>query len=492
MLQATDISKSFGGSRALVGVSARIAPGEVVALAGENGAGKSTLLKVLAAVVRRDSGQATIDGHPYDPRTQREAEAAGVALVFQELNVNLALGVAENVMLGHLRDFRRFGLLNARALKDAAQKILERIGAEFTVDDPIDTLDLGQIKTLEVARALALEPRYVFFDESTAFLNRDEAARLMRVISELRRQGLGIAMVSHHLAELFEISDRMIVLKDGALVGSYDTGDINEERLTELMVGREMSGGLFPAPAAQASGKIAVETTRLTTRALSSPLDLTLNTGEILGIGGLKGSGGEAVIAALAGQDATTGGEIRLHGAPYRPRLPRDAWVRGIATLPGDRTGEGVVPDFSVLENLSLATRPRRLGVFSDRTAMRQTAKEQVSSLGIRAHSIEMATGDLSGGNMQKVVLGKCLAAAPGVLLLNNPTRGVDIGARTEIYRVIRRLAEGGMAVLLVTEDLHELMGLSDRVIVTRMGAISHRFPQGATLSEEEIVKWMM
>ncbi|WP_099827839.1 sugar ABC transporter ATP-binding protein [Oceaniglobus indicus] len=492
MLQARGISKSFGGSQALADVSADVAPGEVVALVGENGAGKSTLLKVLAAVVRRDAGEVTIDARPYDPRSQREAEAAGVALVFQELNVNMALSIAENVMLGHLRDFRCFGILDGRALKAAAQAILDRIGAEFTVDDPVDSLDLGQIKTVEVARALALNPRYVFFDESTAFLNRDEAARLLDVIAELRRQGLGIAMVSHHLAELFAISDRMVVLKDGALVGAYDTDGMDEERLTELMVGRDMSGGMFPASRPTAVGDPAIEASGVTTRAMSGPLDLTLKRGEILGIGGLKGSGGEAIVAALAGQDPLSGGEIRLHGAPYRPRLPRDGWARGIATLPGDRTGEGVVTDFSVLENLTLATRPRRMGIVSDRRAMRQSADEQVASLGIRAQSVEMTTGDLSGGNMQKVVLGKCLAARPRVLLLNNPTRGVDVGARSEIYRVIRRLADDGMAVLMVTEDLHELIGLSDRVIVTRMGAISHRFAPGAELTEEEIVKWMM
>lgn len=491
MLAAENISKSFGGAVALRGVSVQFAPGEVVALVGENGAGKSTLLKVLAAVVGRDGGKATIDGIPYAPRNQLEAERAGVALVFQEQNVNRALTIAENIMLGRLRDFRRFGLIDWTSLNRAAQTILDRIGAEFSVKDEMAALDLGQMKTIEVARALALEPKFVFFDESTAFLNHSEATRLMAVIAELRRQGIGIGFVSHHLQEVFGVADRIVVLKDGGLVGALPAAEMTEERLYEMMVGRDMVGGLFP-PRSSASAGAPVMALHGVTTQTAGPISLDLQAGRIVGIGGLKGSGGEAVIAALSGSEQIGSGQMLHHGHPHAPRQPHDAWRAGIATLPGDRTGEGAITDFSVLENLTLAARPRRAAGLTDRSAMRRIAGEQIAALGIKTQGQDAPVGSLSGGNMQKVVLGKCLAAAPQVLLLNNPTRGVDIGAKAEIYRVIRKLAEDGMTVLMVTEDLPELLGLSDQILITRRGQISHAFPFCARPSEEDVVKWMM
>lgn len=492
MLSARHIDKSFGASHALRGVSADFHPGEVVALVGENGAGKSTLLKVLAAVYPRSGGEATLDGARYAPQTQREAEGAGVALVFQELNVNRSLSIAENVMLGHLRDYSRYGLIDWKRLNADAQAILDRIGADFGVTDDITRMDLGQIKTIEVARALATGPRFIFFDESTAFLNHGEAVRLMAVIRELKAQGIGIAFVSHHMHEVFEISDRLIVLKDGALVGDWPTAEMTEDRLAELMVGREMVGGLFPPRGERPQGAARIELRGLVTASGVGPVDLSVAGGEILGIGGLKGSGGDAVLAAIAGAEAVTAGQMLLDGQPYRPASPAAAWAARVALLPGDRTGEGVIPEFSVLENLSLAERPVRGFGFSDHARMASMAKDQIASLGIKTANAEAPVSSLSGGNMQKVVLGKCLATAPGLLLLNNPTRGVDIGAKAEIYRVIRRLAAEGLAVLMVTEDLPELLGLSDRVIVTRKGRVSQVFGRDAHPNEEEVVKWMM
>jgi ribose transport system ATP-binding protein len=493
VLSAKHISKSFGGSQALRGVSADFHPGEVVALVGENGAGKSTLLKVLAAVYPRSSGEAWLHGSPYMPRTQRDAEAQGVALVFQELNVNRSLSISENIMLGHLRDYRRLGLINWKRLHTNAQHILDRIGADFKATDDIDKLDLGRIKTIEVARALATNPRFVFFDESTAFLNYGEAQRLMAVIRELKTQGIGVAFVSHHMHEVFEISDRLIVLKDGGLVGSWPTEGMTEDRLAELMVGREMIGGLFPDRLDATDHRpVKLAMRGVTTASGVGRIDLNMVRGEILGIGGLKGSGGDAILSAIAGVDALRSGEMVLDGALFRPHHPADALEAGIAYLPGDRTGEGVITEFSVLENLTLASRPARLGVFSDDTAMKASAGAQIRILGIKARSPDTIVSALSGGNMQKVVLGKCLSTAPHLLLLNNPTRGVDIGAKAEIYRVIRRLAAQGMAVVMVTEDLPELLGLSDRVVVTRKGRISKVFEPGTNPDEEEVVKWMM
>jgi ribose transport system ATP-binding protein len=492
VLSALRICKEYGASHVLRDVSVDFRPGEVVAIVGENGAGKSTLLKVLAAIISRTKGEATLDDRDYAPRNQRDAERAGVALVFQELNVNSAVSVAENVMLGHLGDYRRFGLLDWKRLRADAQTMLDRIGADFAATDDIAGLDLGQIKTIEVARALATRPRFIFFDESTAFLNRSEAQRLMGVIRDLRAQDIGVAFVSHHLQEVFEIADRLVVLKDGLLVGTYPAVGMTEDRLYELMVGREMAGGLFPPKEGETKDSVILTIEGMITERDIGPIDLEIRYGEIVGIGGLKGSGGEAILGAVAGSVRLSAGTMTLRGARFMPASPQDAWRAGIGSLPGDRTGEGVITDFSVLENLTLAARPSWTRVISDRARMKTMADEQVRLLGIRTEGLYTAVGALSGGNMQKVVLGKCLATNPELLLLNNPTRGVDIGAKSEIYRVIRSLAQKGMAVLMVTEDLPELLGLSDRVVVTRKGSISKVFDSAANLDEEEVVKWMM
>lgn len=494
MLSARDISKSFGASRALSGVSVDFSRGEVVSLVGENGAGKSTLLKALAAVFPWDTGTVTLEGASYAPKSLAEAEARGVALVFQELNVNRSLTVAENVMLGRLRTYRRFGLIDWKRLKTDAQAILDRLDSGISVLADIDSLDLGQLKIIEVARALAANPRFVFFDESTAFLNNREAHRLLAVIRNLREQDHGVAFVSHHLNEVFDISDRLVVLKDGALVGSFEAAGMSEGRLHELMVGREFDGGIFPPASAPAQGEVPAELAfeEVVTRSGLGPVSLAVPAGRIVGIGGLKGSGGDAMLAAVMGAEPVLSGTMRFGGQPFRPGDPRDAWRQGIAYVPGDRTGEGLIPEFPIEENLTMAVRPRTAGGIVDRTAGRRVADEMIARLRIKTAARDAATSSLSGGNMQKVVLGKCLATRPRMLLLNNPTRGVDVGAKAEIYRLMRELTGEGMTILMVTEDLAELIGVADEIVVTRRGAISHRFAPGARPSEEEVVKWMM
>ena len=492
LLSAVDISKRFGASVALDRVSADFAAGEVHALVGENGAGKSTLLKVLAAVVPQDGGEARLDGRPYRPRNLHDAERRGVALVFQELNVNAALGIAENVMLGRLSDYSRLGLLDGRRLRRDAQTVLDQIGADISVRQDIARLDLGQRKIVEVARALAARPRVVFFDESTAFLNNREVQRLLAVIRELRDQGFAIAFVSHYLGEVYDIADRLTVLKDGRRVGCFRAAEVPEARLHELMVGRELKGGLFPArlpPAANDQPRLAIR--GLTTRSGIGPIDLAVPAGRILGIGGLKGSGGDAILNALVGADPVVGGTVALDGRPFRPRQPATAWAAGIAYLPGDRTGEGLIPGFAVEENLTLAARPARHG-FNDGRTGRRMAGDLVKLLQIKTADLSASTQSLSGGNMQKVVLGKCLGVRPRVLLLNNPTRGVDIGAKTEIYRVLRHLAGEGLSIVMVTEDLTELIGLADQILVTRRGQVAKTYPAGEEPAEEDVVQWMM
>jgi len=493
MLSATNISKSFGASQALRSVSIDFNRGEVVSLVGENGAGKSTLLKILAAVFPWDDGHAVIDGKAYAPTSLMDAERQGVALVFQELNINKSLSIAENVMLGRLRNYSKFGIITSSRLQLDAQAILDRLDAGISVSEDIARLDLGQLKTIEVARALASNSRFIFFDESTAFLNNQEARRLLKVISSLRAQDLGVAFVSHHLNEVFEISDRLAVLKDGVFVGAFPTKQMTEGHLHELMVGRDLAGGLFPAGrkiTTVASPAFAASEIRASSGA--GPFSFEVPEGAILGIGGLKGSGGDVLLQLVMGTEGIKSGHMSYLGAEYRPANPHAAWKKGVAYLPGDRTGEGLIPEFAIMENLTLAARPRHRGGLNDRSTSYALAQDMVQKLGIKISSLAAATSSLSGGNMQKVVLGKCLATAPKILLLNNPTRGVDVGAKAEIYRLIRELADRGMTILMVTEDLAELIGMADQIIVTRRGVISKTFETGAHPPEEEVVKWMM
>jgi ABC-type sugar transport system ATPase subunit len=493
MLSANNISKRFGASQALRSVSVDFHRGEVVSLVGENGAGKSTLLKLLAAVFPWDDGQASIDGQPYVPTSLIDAERKGVALVFQELNVNKSLTIAENIMLGRLRRYRKLGLVDWKRLRSEAQLILDRIDAGISVTSDMNSLDLGQLKTIEVARALAADPQYIFFDESTAFLNNQETRRLLKVISSLRAQDLGIAFVSHHLNEVFEISDRLAVLKDGAFIGSYPVADITESRLHELMVGRDLAGGLFPQGRQETgAGAPAFVAQNLSVASGAGPFDFEVPEGSILGIGGLKGSGGDALLQLIMGTDTASSGGMSLHGADYSPSNPRAAWENGIAYVPGDRTGEGLIPEFTISENLTLAARPRYGVGLNDGRASAAMAADMVDKLAIKIPSLDAPVSSLSGGNMQKVVLGKCLATSPRLLLLNNPTRGVDVGAKAEIYRLVRQLADRGMSILMVTEDLPELIGMADQIMVTRRGTISKTFAPGIRPSEEEVVKWMM
>ena len=487
---ADTIVRSFGSTRALSGVSLTLEPGLVHALVGENGAGKSTLLKILGGAERADSGTVTLDGVPYAPRSLREAVARGVGLVFQEITVNPSLTVAENIFAGQLRTFSRNGLLVAGALQRRAQDLLDSFGAGISVHQPLSALDLGQWKCIEIARALSTDPRAVFLDESTAFLNHREVEAVLGAMRALKARGLAVAFVSHHLAEVESVADRLTILKDGRKVGDFRAGELDRGGIQSRMVGREL-------PPAAAGERTAVGDAApvLAFRGVSAgpglaPFDLVLRRGEILGFAGLKGAGGERILELAAGVLRPTAGTMVLGGAPFRPRDPAGAWARGVAYLPGDRSAEGLIVDASVLDNLVMAAPPRR-GPFFARRRARAVAGAMIARLGIKTASATARSGSLSGGNLQKVVLGKCLATAPRVLLLNNPTRGVDIGARTEIYRSLRAAAAAGLAIAIVSEDLNELIGLSHRVLVMRGGEVAASIADPSRSSDDAIIRSM-
>lgn len=491
-LQAQNISRTFGATQALREVHITLEAGKVHALVGENGAGKSTLFKICAGAIPKDTGDMKLDGVPYAPHDMRAAQKAGVALVFQEITINPSLTIAENIYIDRMHQFAgAFGFSGWKKLRAAAQQILDSIGAGISVTQNITQLDLGQFKIIEIARALAYQPKVLLLDESTAFLNTREMDALFAVINNLRQHGIAVGYISHHLEEIERIADAITILKDGCWVGSFVMGELTKEQIESYMVGREIGREIYPAARELTPEDAVLQVSNLSVPGKLHNVDLTLYRGEVLGIGGLKGAGGETLLSALNGDNGSRQGTMTFEGRPYRPDHPSEAWEQGIAYLPGDRTGEGLILDFSVRDNLSMAVMPSK-GFFVDRSTETRLVERLMSTLQIKAASASVPCNSLSGGNLQKVVLGKCMAAEPKVLLLNNPTRGIDIGARMQIYGIIRELANKGVSVILLTEDLAELIGMSDRIIVMRKGIISKAFSHADLPSEEEIVKYMI
>lgn len=491
-LAANNISKSFGVTLALDDVSITFESGEVRALVGENGAGKSTLLKVISGAISKDSGQMFIDGGPFNPVGLQGAQASGVALVFQEISINPAITIAENIFINRLRNFKGFGgFLDWKKLRQAAQQILDDIGANISVTQNLLGLDLGQWKTIEIARAVAYNPKFLFLDESTAFLNTQEVNAFLKVIRNLKEKGIAIGFVSHHLDEVGKVADQITILKDGNWVGDYSVNEIKTEEIETLMVGREISKYIYPPRRSRPKSAPSLSLKSAGVVGKMKNVSLDLYPGEILGIGGLKGSGGETILEAILGDIHLTEGTMYFEGQEFKPRNPSDAWKLRIAHLPGDRAGEGLILDFTVLENVTLSVIPRK-GAFLDKPAALKMSEKAIAELRIKADSPYAPSSSLSGGNLQKVVLGKCMAPNPCVMLLNNPTRGIDVGARIEIYRIIRQLADTGTAVILLSEDLLELIGFSDRILITRTGEISKEFTFEDHPTEEEAISYMI
>ena len=494
LLEAHSISKTFGATRALQDVSIGLGAGRVHALVGENGAGKSTLFKICAGALEPDSGEMLLDGRPYKPRNLHDAQAKGVALVFQELTINPALSIAENIFIDRMRHFALPGiaLTNWRRLRSSAQRLLDSIGAGISVNQNLTELDLGQLKIIEVARALSYNPKVLLLDESTAFLNTQEIRALFDVIANLRSQGIGIGYISHHLEEVGEIADTITILKDGAWVGDFAANELTSTEIEARMVGREIGRAIYQKSSKNIGhDEVLFQMADITVPGRLSAVRFDLHKGEVLGIAGLKGSGGEVILSVINGDQRCREGHMRLDGRDYRPHSPADAWRRGVAYMPGDRAREGLIADFSVRVNLSMAAIPRQ-GPFVDRGTETQLVSRLMPMLKIKAANPEAPCHSLSGGNLQKVVLGKCLAPDPRLLLLNNPTRGIDVGARMEIYGAIRDLASQGIAIVLVSEDLAELIGMSDRIMVMRKGVISREFGYDQRPNEETIIRYMI
>ncbi len=464
-LVATRVSKGFAGVRALADVDFDLNAGEVHALVGENGAGKSTLVKVLGGAVRPDAGEAVLDGAPLPFGDPLEARRRGLSLVYQELALAPHLSVADNVFLG--RERGRLWLRRAD-MRRAVRALLDELGADVDPDAPARTLSVGYQQMVEIARALATEARVLMLDEATAALSAAEVERLFAVVRRLRARGLGIVFVSHRLDEVLAVADRVTVLRDGRRVASAAAGDVDRARLIRWMVGRDLTEEFpvrAPAPGA----------TVLDVRGLKAPprlhdASLSVRAGEIVGLAGLVGAGRSSAALALVGARRATG-EIRLDGQRVHFRSPAEAIAHGVVYVTEDRQARGLWPQMSAEANLTLASLGRltRFGLLS-RPRERTLAAEAARRFDVRAASLAQPAAALSGGNQQKLLLARFLLEPRRLVVLDEPTRGVDVGARAEIYALIARLAAEGAAILLISSDLTEVLGLADRIVVMRDG----------------------
>jgi len=466
--EMTGISKVFGGIRALDNVSFSVKAGEVHALVGENGAGKSTLMKILAGAHQATTGELRIGGKPAVIPSPHASRALGIGIIYQELALAPELTVAENIFLGELP-----GLVRARALRARAAKLLDDLGFAIDPGATVATLPLAFQQAVEIAKAMSRQVRILILDEPTAVLAPPEVERLLAVVQELSRRGVSVVYISHRLDEIFRIANQITVLKDGRTVGTYPVSGMDEARLISLMVGREATQ-LFPKVKRTRGGEL-LRVEGLSASGLVKQVSFSLHQGEVLGIAGLVGSGRTEVARAIFGADRAEAGAISMDGRRVTIRSPRQGVASGIGLVPEDRKGQGLVLAMPIRYNVTLTCLQRFtnwLGVVR-RRAERASVDDVAKRTTIRAHNLDLPVSSLSGGNQQKVVLAKWLDAGCKVVILDEPTRGVDVGARSEIYQLIENLAANGLGVIVISSDMLEVIGASDRILVMSGGRIS-------------------
>jgi ABC-type sugar transport system ATPase subunit len=471
LLELQGARKAYPGVRALQGVDLGVERGEVHALLGENGAGKSTLMKVVAGSVTPDAGRMTVDGDPVPLGSLAGAKASGVALVYQDLSLVPQLTVGENVLLGRWPT-TRWGTVAWEELHATARRHLGRIGLDVDPRRRVDVLGMAERQLVEIAKALSGDVRVLLLDEPTSALSDPEARRLFGIVRDLTSSGVAVVYVSHQLPEVLEIADRISVLRDGQLVGTVRASDVDEARLARMMVGRAVGGGAAaPAPIAGNGGPLAIRASGLARPPRLKPVDLELRTGEVVAVFGLVGSGRTRLARTLFGLEPATAGTLEVAGRLVRIASPGDAIALGIGYLGEDRAA-GIVPRMTLAENITLASLPRLgRGWLLAGGQERQLARRFADELDIRA-SLDRPAETLSGGNQQKLVLARWLCSSARVLVLDDPTRGIDVGAKEEVFRLVRRLADDGAAILYLTSETREARTLADRVLVMADGRI--------------------
>src|SRR5918995_2227557 len=492
-LEMRNISKTFPGIKALDNVQLKAWSGEVMAVMGENGAGKSTLMKVLSGAYQADpGGQILIDGEPVQIGDPIAAKRLGISIIYQELSLAPNLTVAENIFLGD--ELHTRGLVNRAAMYDSCRPVLERLGAPFGPETPVAGLSIAEQQLVEIARALHAKSKILVLDEPTTALSSRETERLFALVRQLRAEGIALVYISHRMAEVYELSDRVAVLRDGTYVGTLTRDELTAEALVKMMVGRDLSSFYKKEHDPHGSrGPVILEVKGITDGGRRvKPASFQLHEGEVLGIAGLVGSGRTELARLIYGADPKAGGEVLLGGQPVNITRPKEALDRGLAYLTEDRKRLGLFLDMSCGENINIGVidrDARGYGILNLAAAAKRSEKA-FQALRVRAASPLVTVGSLSGGNQQKVLLSRWLEIGPKVLILDEPTRGVDIGAKSEIYRIIDQLAQKGIGVIVISSELPEVIGICDRVLVMREGHIEGEVggPDGKPITQENIM----
>ncbi|AEY93301.1 sugar ABC transporter ATP-binding protein [Streptomyces olivaceoviridis] len=485
VLALKGVSKSFGAVRALRDVSLELLPGEVHALAGENGAGKSTLIKTLAGVHRPDTGQVLLDGEPVVFHGPGDARDAGIAVIYQEPTLFPDLSIAENIFMGR-RPRRALGRIDHKATHAATAALMRRLGVDLDPDRPARGLSIADQQIVEIAKALSFDARVLIMDEPTAALTGSEVARLFGVVRTLREQGAAVLFISHRLEEIFAICQKVTTLRDGAWIASEPLAGMTEDDLVRRMVGRDLAE-LYPKQQVQA-GDVALSVRRLTREGVFTDVSFEVRRGEIVGLAGLVGAGRTEVARAVFGVDRWDAGEVEVGGRRLTNGAPSAAMAAGLALVPEDRRAQGLVMDMSIERNIGLTgLRTTARAGLVHRTAERSRSLDWAVKLQVKYARIADAVSTLSGGNQQKVVLAKWLATGPQVLIVDEPTRGIDVGTKAEVHRLLGELAADGVAVLMISSDLPEILGMADRVLVMHEGRITAEIPR-ADATEETVM----
>ena len=491
ILSMHDIVKRFPGVVALGGVSLHLNRGEVLALMGENGAGKSTLMKVLGGAYLPDEGEIFVDGKPVTLRSIKDAKRLGIALIHQELMLAPNLSISGNIFLGNEKYcWGPLKMLDRAGMNSTARKLLARVGLNLSPSTSVSTLTAGQMQMVEIAKALSADARIIIMDEPTSSLTAGESRQLFQIIRQLKTEGIGIIYISHRMEEVMDLSDRITVLRDGKYVGDIAAVEATHDKIVSMMVGREFTHR-FPEKSPTPSTEDVLIVKDLLVPGSPFGVSFTARRGEVLGFAGLVGAGRTELMQVIFGVTPSLGGSMSLAGQPFVARHTRDAISRGVYLAPEDRKRHGLVLPMTIAQNTSLPD----VGHYAscgrlDRKREDYIAEQQVKRLRIKTPGIHQKVVNLSGGNQQKVVLGKWLAMQPKILILDEPTRGIDVGAKTEIYKQIADLAATGITILMVSSDMEEIIGMSDRVLVMHERAIKGILPR-SELSQERIASLM-